>query len=37
MVIESVYRGHTDPWEYDWSRERLTEAMALLGRRSTQE
>jgi aminoglycoside phosphotransferase (APT) family kinase protein len=32
MIIETVYRGHTDPWEYDWSRERLTEVMALLGR-----
>lgn len=33
MVIETVYRGHTDPWEYDWARGQLSEAMALLGRR----
>jgi aminoglycoside phosphotransferase (APT) family kinase protein len=33
MVIETVYRGHTDSQGYDWARERLTETMALLGRR----
>lgn len=33
MVIETVYRGHTDSTQYDWARERLVEAMALLGRR----
>jgi len=27
-----VYRGHTDPWKYDWARGQLTETMALLGR-----
>ena len=32
MVIETVYRGHTDPAEYNFSRERLTEMMALFGR-----
>lgn len=32
MVIETVYRGHTDPGQYDWSRARLDEVMALLGR-----
>jgi hypothetical protein len=32
MVIETVYRGHTDTQQYDWSRPRLDEAMALLGR-----
>jgi aminoglycoside phosphotransferase (APT) family kinase protein len=32
MVIETVYRGHTDPWEYEFSRERLTEMMTLFGR-----
>jgi aminoglycoside phosphotransferase (APT) family kinase protein len=32
MVIETVYRGHTDPWEYDWARGQLTDVMALLGR-----
>lgn len=32
MVIETVYRGHTDTAQYDWARERLTEAMGLLGR-----
>jgi aminoglycoside phosphotransferase (APT) family kinase protein len=34
MVIETVYRGHTDPWEYDWARGQLTDVMALLGRPS---
>jgi aminoglycoside phosphotransferase (APT) family kinase protein len=32
IIIETVYRGHTDPGQYDWARERLTEAMALFGR-----
>ncbi|WP_416968112.1 phosphotransferase family protein [Streptomyces sp. 4F14] len=32
MVIETVYRGHTDTAQYDWARPRLDEAMALLGR-----
>ncbi|QKW05699.1 aminoglycoside phosphotransferase family protein [Streptomyces sp. NA04227] len=32
MVIETVYRGHTGTEQYDWARERLGEAMALLGR-----
>lgn len=32
MVIETVYRGHTDPGQYDWARARLDEIMALLGR-----
>jgi aminoglycoside phosphotransferase (APT) family kinase protein len=32
MIIETSYRGHTDTKQYDWARERLTEAMALLGR-----
>ncbi|WP_377267826.1 phosphotransferase family protein [Peterkaempfera sp. SMS 1(5)a] len=32
MVIETVYRGHTDTVQYDWARERLNETMALLGR-----
>ncbi|MEV1007149.1 aminoglycoside phosphotransferase family protein [Streptomyces sp. NPDC049881] len=32
MVIETVYRGHTDSTQYDWARERLTETMGLLGR-----
>ncbi|MHC3819613.1 phosphotransferase family protein [Streptomyces sp. DT9] len=31
MVIETVYRGHTDTKQYDWARPRLDEAMALLG------
>ena len=31
MVIETVYRGHTDAGPYTWARERLTEAMALFG------
>src|ERR1700683_1864021 len=32
MVIETVYRGHSDARQYDWARARLTEIMALLGR-----
>jgi aminoglycoside phosphotransferase (APT) family kinase protein len=32
MVIETVYRGHTDPWEYDWARGHLNDVMALFGR-----
>lgn len=31
MVIETVYRGHTDPGPYLWARERMVEAMALFG------
>ena len=31
MVIESVYRGHADPWEYDWARGQLNDVMGLLG------
>jgi aminoglycoside phosphotransferase (APT) family kinase protein len=34
MVIETVYRGHTDTGQYDFARGQLTEAMALLGHRS---
>jgi aminoglycoside phosphotransferase (APT) family kinase protein len=34
MVIETVYRGHTDAAQYNWARERLTEVMTLLGRRA---
>ncbi|WP_327420275.1 aminoglycoside phosphotransferase family protein [Streptomyces sp. NBC_01527] len=32
MVIETVYRGHTDIKQYDFARPVLDEAMALLGR-----
>lgn len=32
MVIETVYRGHTDTVQYDWARARLAEVMALFGR-----
>jgi len=32
MIIETVYRGHTDTQQYDWARERLTETMGLFGR-----
>ncbi|WP_406349929.1 phosphotransferase family protein [Streptomyces sp. NBC_00658] len=32
MVIETVYRGHTDTAQYEWAREQLTEVMGLLGR-----
>lgn len=31
MVIETVYRGHTDTRQYDWARPNLAEAMAVLG------
>jgi aminoglycoside phosphotransferase (APT) family kinase protein len=33
MVIETVYHGHTGSARYDLARERLTEAMTLLGGR----
>jgi len=32
MVIETVYRGHTDTAQYDWARIQLDEAMDLLAR-----
>lgn len=32
MVIETVYRGHTDSRQYDWACIRLDESMALFGR-----
>jgi aminoglycoside phosphotransferase (APT) family kinase protein len=32
MVIETVYRGHTDAAQYDWARQQLTDTMALFGR-----
>jgi aminoglycoside phosphotransferase (APT) family kinase protein len=31
MVIETVYRGHTKPTQYDWARLRLSEAIATFG------
>jgi aminoglycoside phosphotransferase (APT) family kinase protein len=31
MVIETVYRGHAEPAQYDWARARLDETMALFG------
>jgi aminoglycoside phosphotransferase (APT) family kinase protein len=34
MVIETVYRGHAEPAQYDWARARLTETMALFGHRA---
>jgi aminoglycoside phosphotransferase (APT) family kinase protein len=34
MIIETVYRGHSDTKQYDWARERMTEVMSLLGRRA---
>ncbi len=34
MVIETVYRGHTDPRQYRWARGQLRDIMALLGRPS---
>ncbi|GIG30141.1 phosphotransferase family protein [Cellulomonas marina] len=30
MVVETVYRGHTDPTQYDWARARLAEVVAAL-------
>ena len=33
MVIETVYRGHTDRIGYDWARARLDEVLAAFGRR----
>lgn len=30
MVIETVYRGHTDSRQHDWARAQLAEVMALL-------
>ena len=33
MVIETVYRGHSDSRQYDWARGQLAEVMTLLGRR----
>jgi hypothetical protein len=32
MVIETVYRGHTDTKHYDWARHQLNSVMGLLGR-----
>ncbi|OIJ68629.1 phosphotransferase family protein [Streptomyces mangrovisoli] len=32
MVIETVYRGHTDTKQYDWARPHLDAAMGTLGR-----
>lgn len=37
MVVETVYRGHTDTAQYDRSRERLTEIMTLLGSDSSRD
>ncbi|MER6630275.1 aminoglycoside phosphotransferase family protein [Streptomyces sp. NPDC000987] len=31
MVIETVYRGHTDPAQYEWARGQLADIMAQLG------
>jgi hypothetical protein len=30
MVIETVYRGHTDTKQYDWARIQLDQTMAML-------
>ncbi|RMI34752.1 aminoglycoside phosphotransferase family protein [Streptomyces triticirhizae] len=32
MVVETVYRGHTDPSQYDWARHQLAEAVAAFDR-----
>ncbi|SDR69572.1 phosphotransferase family protein [Actinopolymorpha singaporensis] len=34
MVIETVYRGHTDSGQYDWAREQVAELMGRFGHRS---
>jgi aminoglycoside phosphotransferase (APT) family kinase protein len=31
MIVETVYRGHTDRRQYEWARGQLTDVMALLG------
>jgi aminoglycoside phosphotransferase (APT) family kinase protein len=31
MTIETVYRGHTDPGQYDWARTQLADLMARFG------
>jgi aminoglycoside phosphotransferase (APT) family kinase protein len=28
MIVETRYRGHTDPGQYDWARERMAELVA---------
>ena len=33
-LIEAAYRGYTGPEHQDWVRARLTEVMALFGRRA---
>ena len=33
MVIETLYRGHTDAKQYDWAREQLDEVMVQFGRK----
>ncbi|SDK90075.1 Predicted kinase, aminoglycoside phosphotransferase (APT) family [Glycomyces sambucus] len=33
MTIETVYRGHTDPGQYDWARAQLADLMARFGHR----
>jgi hypothetical protein len=30
MVIETVYRGHTEPTRYDWAKAQLAKVMAGL-------
>ncbi|HWS33094.1 MAG TPA: phosphotransferase, partial [Actinoplanes sp.] len=32
MTVETTFRGHTDPAQYEWSRARLHESLALFGR-----
>lgn len=32
MTIETTFRGHTDPAQYEWSRARLHESLELFGR-----
>jgi hypothetical protein len=34
MVIETVYRGHTEPSRYGWAKARLAEVMAGFGHRA---
>jgi aminoglycoside phosphotransferase (APT) family kinase protein len=34
QIIETTFRAHTSTERYDWARERLSEAMAILGERA---
>ncbi|WP_406428552.1 aminoglycoside phosphotransferase family protein [Streptomyces sp. NBC_01589] len=34
LIIETVYRGHTDPGQYDWARKQLDQLMTMFGHRA---